>query len=63
MYLSEHMLTIDNINYLTVKESAIFLKVAQLTIRRWIKSGKIKPINMSIRKTLINEEHLKNFLK
>jgi excisionase family DNA binding protein len=57
------MLKIDNIIYLTVGESADLLDVTRLTISRWIISGKIKPVRLSPRKTLIKESDLKELLK
>ena len=57
------MLKIDNTTYLTIDESAILLGVVRLTIHRWIKSGKIKPVKLSPRKTLIKESDLKEMFK
>lgn len=57
------MLTIDHINYLTYKESAQLLGVTIMTIRRWVKAGKLIPLKMSPRKIFIKESNLKEVLK
>lgn len=46
----------------TIQEVAELLRVNQMTIRRWIKSGKIKSIKIG-RKYLFNESELKRLLK
>jgi len=57
------MITLNNENYLTYKETAETLKVSILTIRRWVDSGKLKIYKLSPRKIFIKEIDIKEILK
>jgi len=57
------MVTIDNINYLTLKESAKLLGVTRVTIHRWVESGKLKTVKISPRKIFLKENDLKEIFK
>jgi excisionase family DNA binding protein len=57
------MITIDNENYLTLKESTRFLDISLMTLHRWVKSGKLKTYKISERKILIKENDLKWLVK
>ena len=57
------MIIIDNIEYLTVKESAQLLHLNEITIRRWIDSGKLKKFTLSPRKMLVKKSDLKEMIK
>ena len=46
----------------TVKEAAEYLEIAEITLRRWIKSGKIKYKRVG-RNTLFDPDELKIFKK
>jgi excisionase family DNA binding protein len=46
----------------TVKEAAEYLEIAEITLRRWIKAGKIK-YNRVGRNTLFDPDELKAFKK
>lgn len=56
------MITIQNINFYTVDEVAKELKVTPLTVRQYIKRGKI-PAQRIGRPYLISQEALNNFLQ
>jgi excisionase family DNA binding protein len=57
------MITINESNYLTIKESAKLLGVSIMTIRRWIDDKKIKVFKLSPRKLFINKSELEGILK
>lgn len=57
------MTILNNIEYLTLKESALFLQVSLMTIHRWIKIKKLNPIRLSERKIYIKKQELENLLK
>jgi excisionase family DNA binding protein len=57
------MITLDTSNYLTLKESAKFLGVSLMTIRRWVDDKKLKVFKLSPRKLFIKESDLKEILK
>ena len=46
----------------TVKEAAEYLEIAEITLRRWIKSGKIK-YKRVVRNILFDPDELKTFKK
>ena len=57
------MITLNDTNYLSVKESAKLLNVSIMTIRRWMESGKLKPYKISERKIFIRESEIKEMFK
>jgi excisionase family DNA binding protein len=57
------MITINNENYLSFKESATLLGISLMTIRRWIEEGKLKPYKISARKIFLKESDIKEMFK
>ena len=49
------MLTLDGKRYYTVRETANMLNLAEATIRKWIRDGKIKAVKLG-RGYIINVE-------
>lgn len=56
------MLTIQNINFYTVQEVAKELGISPLTVRNYIKTGRLKGQRIG-RPVLITEEAVKEFLQ
>ena len=46
----------------TIKETAIIFKVSEMTIRRWIESGKLKAVKI-VGTVRINEEEIEKLKK
>lgn len=56
-------LTLESLpELLTVRDAADFFRVAPMTIKRWIKKGKIKTIDIGIRDIRFSKSEIKRIL-
>lgn len=60
---TERMMVADGYGLLTVKEAAQVLNVHPVTVKRWIREGRLRSLKLSDGARRIGREHVEEFLK